>query len=218
MDNDTISAKGIFLLVWVVWQQCRNLSYWRFYTPLSGSRSEAVWGRAVCLSGLRPSSPPSCIQHRHPGSPHLSSGSWWRTALLLTSSPPTLPAINGDVTGQRSLTGNCRSAFSKRDCAVTFGVWSWRSPCQSYPSPARPGSWSHWVRLGPCYLRAGWTAGGLMVWSLSYRGPALLSVVKIYTQTYIKNWITIQKYFILDCLRCGFYYEIVFFLCYNIHQ
>lgn len=74
----------------------------KFYTPQSGSRSAAAWGRAACLSGPRPSSPPSYIQHHHPGSQRLSLGFWWRTAPLLTSSLPASPAVDEGTTGQRS--------------------------------------------------------------------------------------------------------------------
>lgn len=77
-----------------------------FNTPQSGSRSGAAWGRAACPSGPRPSSPPSCIQHRRLGSRRLSSGSWWRKAPLSTSSLPALPAVGEDTTGFRRLRWN----------------------------------------------------------------------------------------------------------------
>lgn len=71
------------------------------YSPQSESKSGAAWGRGVCLLALTPSSLPSYIQRRHPGSRRLSLGSLWRTAPLLISSLPTLPAFDRDVTLKR---------------------------------------------------------------------------------------------------------------------
>ncbi len=88
---------------------------WSFYTPQSGSRSGAAWGREVCLSGPRPSSPPSYIQRRHPGSRRLSSGSWWRTAPPLTSSLPALPAGWWRHHGSKvTVKPNCQELFGFR--------------------------------------------------------------------------------------------------------
>lgn len=64
-----------------------------FYSPQSESRTAAALGRAVCLSGPTPSSPPSYIRRRRPESPRLSSGSLWRTAPLWISSLPASPVL-----------------------------------------------------------------------------------------------------------------------------
>lgn len=89
--------------------------------------------------------------------------------------------VDEEGTGQRSQ-GNTRDGGRilkrQKKCFYVFmSLRARRSPCRSFPSPAGTGSWSRSVGCGPCYLMAGWTAGGPMAWSLSYRGPAWLSVV-----------------------------------------
>lgn len=144
--------------------------------PQSGSRSGAVWGRVACPSEPTPFSPPSYIQRRRPGSRHLSSRFWWRTAPLSTSSPPALPAA--------------KCLFRSLSCpiyvATTFNWYLFNLPCQSCPSPEGLRSWSHSVGPGPCCPRAGWSAGGLTAWSLSSRGPSWLSVPL--NKTYIQDF------------------------------
>lgn len=93
---------------------------WSFYTPQSGSRSGAAWGRAACLSGPRPSSPPSYIQHRRLGSRRLSSGSWWRTAPLLTSSLPALPAVDGDAAEMSTIRHPLAAIFKALQWLMNF--------------------------------------------------------------------------------------------------
>ncbi len=44
------------------------------FSPQSGSRSAAGWGKVAYLSGPALSSPPLCTPHHHPGSPRPSSG------------------------------------------------------------------------------------------------------------------------------------------------
>lgn len=70
--------------------------------------------------------------------------------------------------------------------ATTFNWYLFNLPCQSCPSPTGLGSWSHSVGPGPCCPRAGWSAGGLTAWSLSYRGPSWLSVPL--NKTYIQDF------------------------------
>lgn len=118
---------------------------------------------------------------------HSTSSSWITTSFfrILMAYSSSVDFISASITcgwwrhnetNYQAFSGCHISSVTVIHDLLYYCLWSWLSPCQSCPSPAGPGSWSRSVGPGPCYLKAGWTAGGLRAWSLSYRGPAWLSV------------------------------------------